>query len=86
MPQKVKMYTLSTCSHCKASKKFMNDNNIEFDFVDIDLLEGQEREDIIEEVVKINPHRSFPTIVIGDKIIVGFREKAIREALGIYES
>jgi len=64
----------------------MNDNNIEFDFVDIDLLEGQEREDIIEEVVKINPHRSFPTIVIGDKIIVGFREKAIREALGIYES
>jgi len=80
------MYTLSTCSHCKASKKFMNDNNIEFDFVDIDLLEGQEREDIIEEVVKINPHRSFPTIVIGDKIIVGFREKAIREALGIYES
>jgi glutaredoxin len=83
MPEKVKMFTLSTCSHCKATKKFMSDNNIEFDFVDVDLLTGQEREDIIEEVIKFNPNRSFPTIIIGDKIIVGFQEKAIREALGI---
>ncbi len=83
MPRKVKMFTLSTCSHCKATKKFMADNNIEFDFVDVDLLTGQEREDIIEEVIKFNPNGSFPTIIIGDKIIIGFREKAIREALGI---
>jgi glutaredoxin-like protein NrdH len=83
MPHKVKMFTLSTCSHCKATKKFMADNNIEFDFVDVDLLTDKEREDIIEEVVKYNPDRSFPTIIIGDKIIIGFREKAIREALGM---
>lgn len=83
MPKKVKMFTLSTCSHCKATKKFMVDNNIEFDFVDVDLLTGQEREDIIADVIKYNPNRSFPTIIIGDKIIIGFQEKAIKEALGI---
>ena len=83
MPQKVKMFTLSTCSHCKATQQFMADNNIEFDFVDVDLLVGKERETIIEEVMQYNPHRSFPTIIIGDKIIIGFQEKAIREALGI---
>ena len=80
---KVKMFTLSTCSHCKATKKFMNDNNISFDYIDVDLLHGDDRQRILEEVMKYNPDRSFPTIIIGDTIIIGFKESAIREALGI---
>jgi glutaredoxin-like protein NrdH len=83
MPPKVKIFTLSTCSHCKATKKFLNDNGITFDFIDVDLSQGTQREIVLEEVVKYNPQRSFPTIVIGDKIIVGFKEADIREALGI---
>ena len=81
MSRKVKIYTLSTCSHCKAAKKFLNDNNIVFDATDVDLLEGAAREAMLNEVIQYNPNRSFPTIVIGDKIIIGFKEKDIREAL-----
>jgi glutaredoxin len=83
MASKVKIFTLSTCSHCKATKKFLHDNGIIFDYVDIDLLHGDERQKILEEVEKYNPQRSFPTIIIGDTIIIGFRESDIREALGI---
>jgi glutaredoxin-like protein NrdH len=83
MPPKVKIFTLSTCSHCKATKKFLNDNGITFEFVDVDQVQGTQREIILEEVVKFNPQRSFPTIIIGDKIIVGFKEDDIRKALGI---
>jgi glutaredoxin-like protein NrdH len=83
MAPKVKMFTLSTCSHCKATKKFMQDNGIPFDCVDVDLLQGADRENILKEVEKYNPQRSFPTIIIGDNIIIGFRENDIREALGI---
>jgi glutaredoxin len=83
MPPKVKIFTLSTCSHCKATKKFLNDNGISFDFIDVDQVQGTQRENILKEVVKYNPQRSFPTIIIGDKIIVGFKEDDIREALGI---
>ena len=83
MAAKVKMFTLSTCSHCKATKKFMQDNGIPFDCVDVDLLQGADREKILKEVEKYNPQRSFPTIIIGDNIIIGFRESDIREALGI---
>jgi len=83
MPQKVKIFTLSTCSHCKATKKFLNDNGITFEFIDVDQVQGAQRENILDEVVKYNPQRSFPTIIIGDKIIVGFKEDDIREALGI---
>ncbi|MBN2654233.1 MAG: glutaredoxin family protein [Nitrospirae bacterium] len=77
------MYTLSTCVHCKAAKKMLDDCSIKFDFTDIDLLEGKEREDMIAEVKKINERCSFPTILIGDKVIVGFKEDEIRKALGL---
>jgi len=83
MTKKVRIYTLSTCSHCKAAKKFLNENSIVFDATDVDLLQGAAREAILEEVVQYNPQRSFPTIIIGDKIIVGFKENDIREALGL---
>jgi glutaredoxin-like protein NrdH len=83
MAAKVKMYTLSTCSHCKATKKFLSDNGINFDYVDVDLLQGDDRQKILEEVEQYNPNRSFPIIIIGKNIIIGFRESDIRKALGI---
>lgn len=83
MAHKVKLYTLSTCSHCKATKKFLKDTGIDFEFTDVDLLQGSEKENVLQEVVQYNPQRSFPTIIIGNKVIVGFKEKDIRQALGI---
>lgn len=79
----VKLYSLSTCSHCKSTKKFLNDCTVMYDFVDVDLLEGEERKAMLEDIKKINPKCSFPTIVIGNKVIVGFKEDEIREALGL---
>jgi glutaredoxin-like protein NrdH len=79
--EELKIYTLSTCSHCRATKKFLDNSGIEYSYTDVDLLQGEEREAVIEEVKKYNPRCTFPTIVIGDKVIVGFREDEIREAL-----
>jgi glutaredoxin len=78
----VKVFSLSTCSHCKATKKYLSDCTIKYEFVDVDLLKGDERKAIIEDVKKFNPRCSFPTIIIGEKVIVGFKEKEIKEALG----
>jgi glutaredoxin len=61
----------------------MHDNGIDFDYIDVDLLQGNDKQKILEEVEQYNPNRSFPTIIIGDTIIIGFRESDIREALGI---
>lgn len=79
----VKIYSLSTCSHCKSTKKLLNDCTVQYDFVDVDLLEGDERKAILEDVKKFNPKCSFPTIIIGEKVIVGFKEDEIKEALGL---
>lgn len=83
MQPHVKIYTLSTCSHCRAAKKLFDECKIRYEFTDVDLLTGEEREAIIEEVKKLTAKCSFPTIVIGDKVIVGFYENEIRAALGI---
>jgi glutaredoxin-like protein NrdH len=81
--EQVKMYTLSTCGHCKATKRFLDECRVKYEFTDVDLLQGEERKAILEDVRKFNPRCSFPTIIIGDKVIVGFKENEIKEALGL---
>ncbi len=83
MKEPVRIYTLSTCSHCKSAKKFLTDQGVAYTCTDVDLLSGDERKETIAEVRKYNPACSFPTILIGNKVIVGFNEPAIREALGL---
>jgi glutaredoxin-like protein NrdH len=79
----VMIYTLSTCTHCKSTKEFLNGCGIEYKCIDVDKLDGEERQKIIEEVKQYNPRCSFPTIIIGDKVIVGFRQDEIKEALNL---
>ena len=83
MLAKVRMYTLSTCIHCKATKKFLNDCGIPYEFTDVDLLPEDERYAILEDVKKFNPRCTFPTIIIGDKVIVGYQEHEIKKLLGL---
>jgi glutaredoxin-like protein NrdH len=77
----VLLYTLSTCIHCKNTKEFLTGCGVEYKCIDVDKLDGEERQKVIEEVKQHNPLCSFPTIVIGDKVIVGFRQDELKEAL-----
>jgi glutaredoxin len=79
----VKIFSLSTCSHCKSTKKLMDDCTVKYEFVDVDLLDGEERKAILADVKKFNPKCSFPTVIIGDDVIVGYKEEKIKEALGL---
>ena len=79
----VKLYSLSTCSHCRCCKEFFNECGVRFECCDVDKLPKEEVSEILEEVKKLNARCSFPTIVIGEKVIVGFKEAEIREALGL---
>lgn len=79
----VMVYTLSTCSHCKSTKRMLDECNVEYEFEDVDLLKGEERKSVVDDVKRHNPNLSFPTIIIGDTVIVGFKEDEIKEALGL---
>ncbi len=79
----VKMYTISTCGHCRAAKRFMKEHNIPHEFTDVDLLEREKKRSVLEELKKFNNRLSYPTIIIGDVVIVGFREDELKKALGL---
>ena len=81
---KIILYALSTCGWCRKTKEFLNSLGVDFSYIFVDLLEEQEKEEIMEDVIKWNPRRSFPTLIINDeKCIVGYKEDQIKEALGI---
>jgi glutaredoxin len=79
----VKLYALSTCSHCKCTKELFETCGVRYECTDVDKAPKEELAGILEEIKKINERCSFPTIIIGDTVIVGFKEDDIREALGL---
>lgn len=78
---KVRLFALSTCIWCKKTRELLSSLGIAFDYIYVDLLTGEDRTEAIAEVKKYNPSLSFPTLVVGEKSIVGLKEKEIREAL-----
>jgi glutaredoxin-like protein NrdH len=81
MSKQVKLFAISTCGWCKKVKRFLAENSIEYEGCDVDLLSGDEKEKVREEVAKLNPRRSYPTLVVDDKVVVGYDEDRMREVL-----
>jgi Glutaredoxin and related proteins len=80
----VLFYGLSTCIWCRRTRQFLESNDVAFDVVYVDLLQGAEREAVVEQVRRWNPSVSFPTLVIDNRrCIIGYRPEEIQEALGL---
>lgn len=79
----VVLYALSTCPWCKRTKKLLNDNSVAYRYVDVDLLSGDDEDRIVAEISRLNPMRSFPTLLIDGEVVAGFQEGKIRELLGL---
>ncbi len=77
----VTLYALSTCIWCRKTKELLTKMGVGFRYVYVDLLQGSDRDEAIDAIKRYNSSLSFPTLVVGDKAIVGFREKEIKEAL-----
>ena len=81
---KILLYALSTCVWCKKTKDLLNKLGVEYSYVQVDLLDEEDKGKAIEDIKKWNPSCSFPTIVINDKeCVVGFKEDKIKEAIGL---
>jgi len=81
MNEDVKVYALSTCIHCRNAKKYLDECGVKYQCVHVDELSGEERKQAVQEVKNYNPAVSFPTIVIKDKVVVGFNKDKIDAAL-----
>ena len=79
---KVLMFAISTCVWCKKTKRLLKSLGVAHEYIDVDLLEGDEKKHVVEELRHWNPRISYPTIVINDEICIrGYDERRIREEL-----
>ncbi len=83
MSQTVRIFALSTCIHCKKAKEYLDECKVNYPPVHVDWLTGEERNNSLAELKKYNPAASFPTILVGDRVIVGFKKDELDRALGI---
>jgi len=81
---KVLVYALSTCVWCKMTKQYLKDNDIEYEYVDVDLFDEADKEKIRGHILSKGGALSYPTIIIDDAILItGFRKYKFKEILGI---
>lgn len=78
------LFALSTCMWCKKTKKFLQELGVEYEYVNVDLLEGDDEAEAMDELKRWNPDGSFPVVVINNMhAIVGYDPDEIREKLGL---
>jgi glutaredoxin len=76
---KVFLFALSTCQWCKKTRALLEELEVGYDYIYVDLTTGNERDEVVKELEKWNPAISFPTIVINDEdTIIGFEEDKIK--------
>jgi thioredoxin reductase (NADPH) len=78
---KITFYGADWCPDCQRAKAFLKDNNIEFEFVDVDLDESATKR--VEQINK--GKRIIPTIIINGKSHTNPDNNTLASALGINE-
>jgi glutaredoxin-like protein NrdH len=75
------LFALSTCIWCRKLKALLDQLGVHYEFVYVDQLEGEEKESAVAELLRHNPSKSFPTLLVGRECVVGFQENRIKELL-----
>ncbi|NLS76756.1 MAG: glutaredoxin family protein [Chloroflexi bacterium] len=81
--RQVFLFALSTCGWCRRTREFLEANGVEYTYIYVDLLKGDERKEALDEMRKWTPRQAFPTIIVGEEVLVGLDEDKLRGALGL---
>jgi glutaredoxin len=75
------LFALSTCAWCKKTKALLEELNVNYNYINVDLVMDETKHDLLDDLTKYNSSISFPTIIInnGEEIIVGYDEKHLKE-------
>jgi len=80
----ITLYSLSTCIFCQAIKKMFDDLAISHTCIQADELLAADKKKVLHELKRVNPRCSFPTVVVDDEVVVGYKIQEIKEKIGIH--
>jgi len=80
------IYTVSSCTPCKRAMAFLRSNSVEFEYMDIDRSEPDERKEAMLDIGDYLPVSgvtlAYPIIIVDElSAIVGFHEGKLRRVL-----
>jgi len=76
--KKVMIYSTPTCPFCIMAKKFLKENNIDFEDFDVSIDRTK-----AQEMIQKSGQMGVPVLDIEGEIVVGFDREKIRKALGL---
>jgi glutaredoxin-like protein NrdH len=83
------VYALSTCPYCKMTKEYLAENGVAFEVTEVDLLEGEANDpatpkgEAVAEVKRLSGGTSFPVVLVGDEVVVGYNKVRLKQLLGL---
>jgi glutaredoxin-like YruB-family protein len=76
--KEVIIYTSDTCHYCHEAKHFFEENNIEYTEKN-----ASQNPDYARELVEKTEQMAVPVIYVGEQMILGFNQNALKQALGL---
>jgi len=74
----VKIYSTPTCIYCQTLKQYLQEKNIQFEYIDV-----SQNKEAMEEMVKKSGQMGVPVVDINGEIVVGFDKEKIDKLLNI---
>jgi glutaredoxin-like protein NrdH len=81
---KVLMYAISTCGWCKRAKEFLQGNDVEYEYIDVDLASEDDRQKIRQDIINRGGRLAYPTIIVdNESLLTGASPEKLKEVLEI---
>ena len=61
----VALYSFTTCPFCRKAKYYLEENSIPYEAIELDLLDGNEGNEIRAELGRMTRRTSMPSIFVG---------------------
>ncbi len=76
MTKKIKLYSTPSCIYCHMAKQFFEENNINFEYIDVSA-----NQEAAKEMVQKSGQMGVPVIEINGEIVIGFDEPKIQSLI-----
>ena len=78
------VFALTTCSWCKRTKEFLSENDVAFEYIDVDKCSLEEKREVGRLLKEMDASLGFPVTVVDDDVVItGYKPDEFREALSL---
>ncbi|MFZ2445936.1 MAG: glutaredoxin family protein [Syntrophobacteraceae bacterium] len=77
MDKRIKVFTTPGCDNCNQARKFLSDQGVEFDYIDV----TEDGQALLEMKSLARGARTAPIISVCDKVLVGFNKAELEKAI-----